>query len=124
MAGLFVTDGGLETSLIFHQGLDLPEFASFVLLEDEAGRTALRDYFEPYIGVARRHDAGFVLDTATWRANPDWGEKLGYSAKSSRPRTATPSPWPRTSRSTPGTSSSSSTAWSALAATATWRATG
>jgi S-methylmethionine-dependent homocysteine/selenocysteine methylase len=75
----FLTDGGLETSLIFHQGLDLPSFASFVLLRDESGRQALRDYFEPYLALAVEQQKGFVLDTATWRANPDWGPRLGYS---------------------------------------------
>ena len=75
----FLTDGGLETTLIFHQGLDLPSFASFVLLKDGSGRQALRDYFEPYLAIAAERGTGFVLDTATWRANPDWGPELGYS---------------------------------------------
>ena len=43
--GLFLTDGGIETSLIFHRGLDLPDFAAFVLLEDEKGIAELRRYF-------------------------------------------------------------------------------
>ena len=76
---LFLTDGGLETTLIFHRGLDLPEFAAFPLLETEDGRQELRAYFRPYLAVAREYDAGFVLDTPTWRANPDWAEALGYS---------------------------------------------
>jgi S-methylmethionine-dependent homocysteine/selenocysteine methylase len=75
----FLTDGGLETTLIFHKGIDLPSFASFVLLKDESGRQALRDYFEPYLALAAERGTGFVLDTATWRANPDWGRELGYS---------------------------------------------
>ena len=75
----FLTDGGLETTLIFHQGVDLPAFAAFDLLKDDAGRGQLRTYFEPYLALAREQGAGFVLDTATWRANPDWGNELGYS---------------------------------------------
>jgi hypothetical protein len=27
--GLFLTDGGIETTLIFHEGLELPDFAAF-----------------------------------------------------------------------------------------------
>jgi homocysteine S-methyltransferase len=77
--GTFITDGGMETTLIFHQGFELPCFASFVLLEDEAGRRALRSYFDPYITIAGEHGVGFVLDSPTWRASPDWGAKLGYS---------------------------------------------
>ncbi len=76
---LFIGDGGLETSLIFHQGLELPDFAAFTLLQDDAGREAVRAYFEPYLAIARARDVGFVLDTVTWRANPDWAARLGYS---------------------------------------------
>jgi homocysteine S-methyltransferase len=76
---LFIGDGGLETTMIFEEGLELPDFASFVLLRDETGRAALRRYYEPYLEIARRHDLGFVLDTPTWRASSDWGERLGYS---------------------------------------------
>ncbi|MBP0446181.1 homocysteine S-methyltransferase family protein [Roseomonas sp. SSH11] len=76
----FLTDGGLETTLIFHEGLELPEFAAFVLLETEEGRRQLRGYLEPYLRIAREKGLGFVLDTPTWRANPDWGAKLGYDA--------------------------------------------
>jgi S-methylmethionine-dependent homocysteine/selenocysteine methylase len=75
----FLTDGGLETTLIFHRGLDLPGFAAFDLLRDEGGRDELRTYFAPYLALARERGAGFVLDTATWRANPDWARQLGYS---------------------------------------------
>lgn len=76
---LFLTDGGLETTLIFHEGLELPEFASFTLLDSQAGMAALRKYFRTYLDLARERGAGFVLESPTWRANPDWGKKLGYS---------------------------------------------
>src|SRR5918995_806262 len=75
---LFLTDGGLETTLVFHRGLDLPFFAAFPLLDSDDGRAALRDYFEPYLELAAGRGAGFVLDTPTWRANADWGPQLGY----------------------------------------------
>ena len=73
-----LTDGGIETTLLFHEGFDLPCFASFPLLEEARGRAALRRYFEPFLDTAQQHGAPFVLDTATWRANPDWGARLGY----------------------------------------------
>jgi S-methylmethionine-dependent homocysteine/selenocysteine methylase len=75
----FITDGGLETTLIFHRGLDLPCFAAFDLLKDAGGREELRAYFERYVALARERGVGMVLDTATWRASADWGERLGYS---------------------------------------------
>ncbi len=76
---LFITDGGMETTLIFHRGIDLPHFASFDLLATDEGRQALRDYYETYVSLARDRDVGLLLDTPTWRANRDWGELLGYS---------------------------------------------
>ena len=78
---LYLTDGGLETTLIFHLGLDLPDFAAFDLLRDDSGTEALLRYYESYIAIARGHGAGIVLDTATWRASRDWGERLGYSTE-------------------------------------------
>jgi len=78
--GIFLTDGGMETTLIFHEGIDLPHFASFVLLDSADGRDKLKRYYEAYLEVARSHRVGFVLDSPTWRANPDWAEKLGYDA--------------------------------------------
>lgn len=77
---LFMTDGGLETTLIFHDGVELPYFAAFDLLKDDAGRARLLDYFDRYVGIACRHGLSVVLESPTWRASRDWGEKLGYDA--------------------------------------------
>jgi S-methylmethionine-dependent homocysteine/selenocysteine methylase len=77
----FITDGGMETTLIFDDGIDLPHFAAFVLLDDATGVEALRGYYASYLEIAAQHGVGIVLDTPTWRANPDWGELLGYSAE-------------------------------------------
>ena len=77
---IFLTDGGLETTLVFLEGIDLPDFAAFPLLDHDDGRAALERYFGAYLDIAEQHDLGFVLDTATWRANADWGARLGYDA--------------------------------------------
>jgi len=76
---LFLTDGGIETTLIFHDGLDLPHFAAFQLLRDEAGTAALRKYFLAYAGLAKEFRTGLILESATWRASRDWARKLGYT---------------------------------------------
>jgi homocysteine S-methyltransferase len=78
---LFLTDGGLETTLIFQEGMELPLFAAFDLLREKAGREKLKQYYLPYIAIAKEQGAGFVLESPTWRASPDWGAKLGYSAE-------------------------------------------
>jgi len=76
---LFLTDGGIETTLIFHNGFDLPHFAAFDLLREKAGRKALVDYYESYLSVAREEQLGFILESPTWRASSDWGKKIGYT---------------------------------------------
>src|SRR5262245_15902699 len=76
-----ITDGGMETVLLFHRGIDLPYFAAFPLVDTDAGRNELRTYYEPYAVLARERGIGLVLDTPTWRASAGWGERLGYDAE-------------------------------------------
>lgn len=78
--GLFLTDGGIETTLIFQDGLELPYFAAFHLLNGAAGQDALVNYYERYIAIAKADGLGFILESPTWRASGDWGDKLGYSS--------------------------------------------
>src|SRR5690554_2192376 len=75
---LFMTDGGLETTLIFQEHLDLPLFAAFDLLKDEAGLQKLYEYFSRFAEMARSRKLGLLLESATWRASPDWGRQIGY----------------------------------------------
>lgn len=77
---LFVTDGGLETTLIYHEHIELAHFAAFDLLRTAPGTATLRRYYERYAQLARAHGRGLVLEAPTWRANPDWAAKLGYDA--------------------------------------------
>ena len=76
---LFLTDGGIETTLIFHDGFELPDFAAFHLLQSASGQAALLKYFRSYADVARRFGTGIILESATWRASADWGTRLGYT---------------------------------------------
>jgi len=75
---IYLTDGGLETTLVFLEGLDLPDFAAFPLLDSGEGTAAIDRYYASYLDLAERTGAGFVLDTPTWRANRVWGQRLGY----------------------------------------------
>lgn len=80
--GWFLTDGGIETVLIYQDGVELPEFAAFVLLETAGGRDTLRRYYRRYLDIAvPAPGAGFILESPTWRAGIDWGAKLGFDAK-------------------------------------------
>ncbi len=78
---IFLTDGGIETCLIYHDGVDLPYFAAFDLMKDADGRDRLRAYYRRYATIAAENSLGFVLETPTWRASPDWGAKLGYGER-------------------------------------------
>jgi S-methylmethionine-dependent homocysteine/selenocysteine methylase len=75
---LFLTDGGIETTLIFHEGIDLPLFAAFHLLRNAEGTAALVRYYKRYLAIAEVDQTGFILESPTWRASKDWGRRLGY----------------------------------------------
>lgn len=77
---VLLTDSGLETSLIFHDGLDLPCFASYPLLGTAEGRRRLAAYFRRHLAIAADHGMGFLLEAPTWRASRDWGARLGHGA--------------------------------------------
>ena len=77
--GFFIADGGLETTLVFHEGLELPYFAAFDVLKTREGTARLLAYKERFIALAKKTGTGLVLHGCTWRASPDWGAKLGYS---------------------------------------------
>ena len=77
----FMTDGGMETTLIFHNGIDLPYFAAFDLMRKPGGRAQTKSYYRTYLEMARENRVGFVLETPTWRASSDWGNLLGYSSE-------------------------------------------
>lgn len=77
----FMTDGGIETTLVFLDGQELPHFAAFHLCKTQEGESVLRKYFRTYGELAKKFNTGLILETATWRANADWGKKLGYSTE-------------------------------------------
>lgn len=76
---VFLTDGGIETTLIFQDGFDLPYFAAFDLLKSRKGREALKRYYDPYAALAVNSKTGFILESPTWRASLDWAKKMGYN---------------------------------------------
>ena len=75
----YLSDGGLETTLIFQRGISLNHFAAFELLRTEDGKRSLAEYYKPYLSLAEKYRFGFVIESPTWRANCDWGIKLGYT---------------------------------------------
>ncbi len=78
---IMLTDGGLETDLIFNHNIELEHFAAFPLLENAAHAHTLENYYREYLELAKENDTGFILESPTWRANLDWGKKLGYDGQ-------------------------------------------
>lgn len=78
---VFLTDGGMETVMVFHEGIDLPQFASFTLLDSDEGRAALTKYYTAFLDEAAAQRAGFMLDAPTWRASAGWGQVMGLQAE-------------------------------------------
>ena len=70
---------GCETTMIFHEGFDLPHFAAFPLARTVEGRAALRRMAALGIERARAGGTGFVLDAETWRANMGWAPAMGLT---------------------------------------------
>jgi S-methylmethionine-dependent homocysteine/selenocysteine methylase len=75
----FLTDAGLETDIMFNRGIELPHFASITLLRPSDGARSLEDYFRGFLELAARVRSGLILESATWRASPDWAQPLGLS---------------------------------------------
>lgn len=77
--GLFLAYTGMETDLLFTQGVDLPGFASYPLLETEEGRARLEGYYRDMIRLGAKHGTGVILESPTWVASRDRGRAIGYS---------------------------------------------
>ncbi|MGX1929369.1 homocysteine S-methyltransferase family protein [Flagellimonas sp. 2504JD4-2] len=76
---IILTDGGLETDIIFNHNIDLEHFAAFPLVETDSGRVILEKYYRDYLELSKNNGTGFILESPTWRANLDWGRQLGYT---------------------------------------------
>ena len=75
----FLTDAGLETDILFNKGIDLPLFSSATLFTSDEGVDVLEAYYRGFLDLARAKGTGLILESATWRASPDWAEPLGFS---------------------------------------------
>jgi homocysteine S-methyltransferase len=82
--GIFLTDGGIETDLIFNRGIDIREFAAHTLLPDPLTRAELANYFRRYLELARQQKTGFILDSQTWKAHLHWAGALGATEQQLR----------------------------------------
>lgn len=78
---LFLTEGGTETEVMFKWGFELPQFAMYPLLDNPEAVRVLQDMYRRYLAVAAKHRMSMLLGGLDYRASPDWGGLLGYSAE-------------------------------------------
>jgi S-methylmethionine-dependent homocysteine/selenocysteine methylase len=77
--GVFLTDAGLETDLMFNHNIDIPHFAAHALLDNVSTRRSVQNYFRGYLQLACEHETGFILDSQTWKAHMHWAQDLAMS---------------------------------------------
>lgn len=75
----YLTEGGVETEILYKWGYELPHFAMFPLLERSDARSVIRDMYKRYLDVTARYGLAALMGGFDYRASPDWGAKLGYS---------------------------------------------
>lgn len=78
---IYLSEGGTETELMYKYGFELPEFAMFPLLENPAAVTQMKDMFRKYLDVVAKNNMCALMGGLDYRASPDWGKLLGYSAQ-------------------------------------------
>ncbi|KRA32789.1 MULTISPECIES: homocysteine S-methyltransferase family protein [unclassified Nocardioides] len=76
----YLTEGGIETEIMYRWGHELPEFAMYPLLDNPAAMADLRTMYRGYLDAAARHGMSALMGGLDYRASPDWGTLIGYSA--------------------------------------------
>ncbi len=76
---LFLTEAGIETTMMYKKDWEFRHFCLFELLQNDRFVDDLRTYHTGLIEVAVEHKVGHLLDGVHYRASPDWGALLGMS---------------------------------------------
>jgi S-methylmethionine-dependent homocysteine/selenocysteine methylase len=71
-----LTDGGIETRIIYEFKRAIDDFEAYRLLADEEGRDILRRIYQSYVEVAARHGLPIQIGTPTWRASRKWTKNV------------------------------------------------
>ena len=71
-ANTFLTDGGLETDMIFTKNIDLPHFAAFPMLDNPKHIHVLQNYYREYLDIAKNNGTGYILESPTWTGDINW----------------------------------------------------
>lgn len=75
---LILTDGGVETRVMFETEIELPPHVQAAALVDDPARSpALRGIFEGYVEAAGSRGLPVTIGTPTFRANPNFLRDAG-----------------------------------------------
>jgi len=77
----YLTEGGIETEILYRWGYELPKFAMYPLLADPSAVDVLRGMYRRYLDVACEYGFAALVGGLDYRASPDWGAALGYSSE-------------------------------------------
>lgn len=69
----FLTDGGIETDLIYRRGVALAQFATVPPLRTDAGRVTLRDNWSDYAALAHASGLGLIFAVLHLAGQPGLG---------------------------------------------------
>lgn len=73
-----LTDGGIETRVMFETDVALPAHVGAAgLVEDPAGGPVLRRIYESYVAAARPSRLPVIIGTPTFRASPNFVRRAG-----------------------------------------------
>jgi homocysteine S-methyltransferase len=76
---VYLTEGGIETEIMYKWGHELPHFAMYPLLDNPKAMADMRGMYRRYLDVAAKHKMSALMGGLDYRASPDWGNLLGYS---------------------------------------------
>lgn len=78
---IYLTEGGIETYIMYKKGFELQNFSLFHLLNDDVAAAEIKEYLRKVMAVAERNDVGLIMCGPLYRASRDWGDLLGYSTE-------------------------------------------
>lgn len=81
---LYLTEGGTETEVIYRHGHELRDFAMFELMNKPEAVRDMENMYRRYLDKAAQYGFSALMSGFDYRASPDWGAKLGYSAEGLR----------------------------------------
>jgi homocysteine S-methyltransferase len=69
---IIITDGGLETTLIYKYNIELPYFSCINLLKTDSGKELIYNCLIKYVDISEKYNVNIIIETPTWRCSKKW----------------------------------------------------